>query len=87
MLAKILSKIIYLSNNKDNKSLTYINILLNMIEKETEESNVINYFKQIKEILEINVSKFLNKNQLNSIFDKIHYFITFVLFLFFNIEK
>ena len=75
MLAKILSKIIYLSNNKDNKSLTYINILLNMIEKETEESNVINYFKQIKEILEINVSKFLNKNQLNSLFDKLYDFI------------
>ena len=74
-LAKILSKIIYLSNNKDKKSLSYINILLLMIDKETEESNVKNYLEQLKEIIDNNDFEFLNKSQLNFLFDKLYNFL------------
>ena len=74
IFVKILSKIIYLSNNKDKKSLTYINFLLIMIEKETEESNVKNYFEQLKEIIDNNDEEFLNKTQLNLLFDKLYNF-------------
>ena len=74
-MAKILSKIIYLSNNKDKKSLSYINILLLMIDKETEESNVKNYLEQLKEIIDNNDFEFLNISQLNFLFDKLYNFV------------
>ena len=76
IFAKLLAKIIYLSNNKDKnkKSLSYINILLTLIEKETEEINVQNYFEQLKEIIDKNDFEFLNKSQLNFLFDELNNF-------------
>ena len=76
IFAKLLAKIIYLSNNKDKnkKILSYINILLTLIEKETEEINVQNYFEQLKEIIDKNDFEFLNKSQLNFLFDKLNNF-------------
>ena len=72
IIAKIMTKLIHLSNNNTQKSLVYINSILNMIEKETEILNVKIYFEQIKEMIELNDSEFLNKNQIDYFFDKLY---------------
>ena len=78
IIAEILSKIINLSKNKEKKTPIYVNILISMIEKETEIKNVKKYFEKIKEIIEINDSEFFNKNQLNSFFDKLYNFLKII---------
>ena len=77
-LAEILSKIINLSSNKEMKTPIYVNILISMIEKEIEIKNVKKYFEKIKEIIEINNSEFLNKSQINSLFDKLYNFLIII---------
>jgi hypothetical protein len=72
LIVNILSKIIFLSINKNQKSLTYLNILLNMIDKETETENVKVYFEKFKEIIEFNDSDLLDKNQIKYLFDKLN---------------
>ena len=47
---------------------------MTLIEKETEEINVQNYFEQLKEIIDKNDFEFLNKSQLNFLFDELNNF-------------
>jgi hypothetical protein len=68
-IAFLLTKIIYFSDNKNEKSLAYINILLNIIDKEIETKNVTLYLGKLKEIIEMKDSDFLNQNQIDSLFD------------------
>ena len=74
-IAILLAKIIYFSVNKNEKSLAYINILLNMIDKEIEIKNVKLYLEKLKEIIEMNESEFLNQNQIDYLFDKLYKYI------------
>ena len=72
LIAILLFKLSYLSEIKNEKSVVYINILLNMIDKETEANNVKIYFEKIKEIIDINETEFFDKNQIDYLFDKLY---------------
>ena len=73
-IAMILSRIIFLYTDKKQKSLIFINILLDTIKHEIEAENVKSYFEQLKEIINLNDSQFLNKNQINQLYNKCYDF-------------
>ena len=75
IIVNIIIKIIYFSENKSEKSLNYINILLKLIDNETEQKNVKVYLEKLKEIIEFNDSGFLNKNELDYLFNKLYKYI------------
>ena len=61
-------------NDKEQKrlkSLSFIHILINAIEKETSVLIVKNFFERLKEIIDSFDYEFLNKEELNHIFNKL----------------
>ena len=71
--AKIISKLIFFIKDKEkkiNKSIFYIHILINSIEKEAVALTTKKFFERIKEILESNNLDFLSKEEINKIYNK-----------------
>ena len=74
--AKIIAQLIFLINNNEQKrikSISYINIFINAIEKETNSLTACNLFERIKEIIESN-ENFLNNEEINKLFHKFCFF-------------
>lgn len=75
--SKVLTKLIFLMPNNEQKkvkSLSYMHIMINAIEKETDALITKNFFERIKEIIDYNNNEFLDRDEINKLFNKFYIF-------------
>ena len=72
--AKIMTKLLMNNEQKKKKGFSYINIMINSIEKEIDGSTAKHFFERIKDIIDNFDEDFLSKKEIDNLFNKLYIF-------------